>query len=1050
LDNLHSLLAALWLQPWEDDSNPLPDPTLCFLALFLMKDDGVFLQPTAVTPVLAKITRMIYLTIVRQMYKLKEAGAFPNLRLALDSLTPYIFESSGLSTLEVLRYHQNFATTLATQTKGLPRIVWHRSFENDFTTLMYAGQIVSMENLKALFSALERKAIKIWEEEVLLGIEERVDIGVPKDSFTNTSKGYSFLSNTDNHFHRYQKCLGRRFLQDPVLMKKFYSIDPITGVATLNAAACHKWLSSLARLEAIQMALAEMRGGGPIRLAEMASTVVCNIETRTRNLYAYGPHILLVCQYNKTTHNHQKDAIIPHALSAFDADMLVQIHALARPFAQFLVAALYPDEPHLARQYCEMLFMDCLQPFDPATISQLMGNESKIIFGWAMTIACYRHIAIAFKNALKIVILFDPDEGPEPDQYTDVQALQGGHSLGTERRIYGLSAELLHGVSDDTVHLYIRSSRDWQQSFEVVPAGTLVPYRKASMNWFQTLVKNGTVKLTPRHLPGADDSRTISELYQIVHRSIAQKEQSHKATMDELARIWVKLEEVQAQVAQSHRHVPPPPPTKIPTFEPPLAVVPYQSTPAPAASHPVVSQSHLHPSLLPSPSATPPELQGLTPSAMPHDRVVGSHPVPSVLLPSDMLHSVQRLYGTGANWSDRGQRDATEALLKLEKDVFVILRTGGGKTAVAVLPSLVEESITVIVIPFVSLLEDWVRRLTEWNIVFEVYTQETSPSLGCSGAKIILVSSDRARLGQWKQDLARLDATRPVARIIFDEAHVWFMDLKFREQAMSLPSTLRQFPTQFVLISATIPPALEEVMSKDFAMSASTTIRNHPHRPELKYIIIRNMAGIPGMIAHFKSHLDNMKTSRPWSNRDRWIIFVTTYLDGYEVAKSLGVEFYHSHNPEYPLTHQERKAIYERWSSGGMPGMVATTAVSVGTDYSHVRLTAHFNPPFDMTSLVQQTSRAGRDGAPADCLVLCPIWTRPRTHTGEDEIRGITALKELLEIPPNSPPPCVRGAIGRAMEGVEIACIDLDSRWQPCSGCDPGWVLGFMEYHLLL
>jgi hypothetical protein len=198
--------------------------------------------------------------------------------------------------------------------------------------LRFEGRLVSLVAIRKFQTRMELLIIKVWEEQVMMGVKQHVDIGEPTDSFTNTLRGYSFTY--DGHFPQFHKFLGRRFLQDPELQKHFISTDERTGVVTFNAQACHKWFQSLAYVEALLMILIEMRSGGPIRLAELASTLACNIETRSRNLYAYGPQILIVSQYNKTTNNHQGDSVSPHALCAFDADMIVQIHTLARPFAQ--------------------------------------------------------------------------------------------------------------------------------------------------------------------------------------------------------------------------------------------------------------------------------------------------------------------------------------------------------------------------------------------------------------------------------------------------------------------------------------------------------------------------------------------------------------------------------------------------------------------------------------------------------------------------------------------------------------------------------------------
>lgn len=358
-DTVHQLLCALWLQRWEDDWNPNPDPTLCFLAIYLMKDDGVFLEPHLVTPPLTRLSRAIRLTVLREIHRTVSAGEKATLSSAFDALKDFVYDGSGFTTLQTLRYHNRFATTLAHKTMGLPRIVWPRHHVKDYSTLMYDGRTVSIPLLRACYERLENQAIKIWETDVLLGVREHVPRGMPGDAFTNTSRGYSFLQ--DGDFLHYRKLLGRRFLQDPTLLGRFATQDPVTDVLSFNASACQTWLHKLAQLEAILMILIEMRSGGPIRLAELAATLAVNVETRSRNLYAYGPQILIVCQYNKTTNNHQSDTIAPHALAAFESDMLIQVHTLARPFAEVSLQSIPPLPTRL---------LMCANSFSPSSFTQ--------------------------------------------------------------------------------------------------------------------------------------------------------------------------------------------------------------------------------------------------------------------------------------------------------------------------------------------------------------------------------------------------------------------------------------------------------------------------------------------------------------------------------------------------------------------------------------------------------------------------------------------------------------------------------------------------------
>ncbi|KAF6745295.1 hypothetical protein DFP72DRAFT_1077733, partial [Ephemerocybe angulata] len=704
VDNLHSLLVSLWLAPWESDTEAFPDPTICFLALHILQDDGAFLQPKDITPRITKLARAIQLVVLREVHRRVDTGEYPLHRIALAPLEEFIFDSTGVSTMQLLRYHNRFATALAHQTPGLPRIVWHESHRNNFTTLMYNGNIVSIDLLRTLWAKLEQNIMRLWEDKILLGTKLYIPLGTPSDSLTSTACGYSFIHDERNPFPRFSKLLGRTFLQDEKHRGMFYTYSPSTGLYSLNVSRCHQWLSDLAYVEALLMVLTDMRSGAPKRMAELCATLVCNIETRTRNLYAYGSQVLLVSQYSKNTNNHQRDRVTPHALSTFDGDMLLQIHALARPFAQYLTSLLCPGEPQISRQYRDLLFMDALRPFTAPAISQLMGDQAKAVLGWSMTVAPWRHIAIVLKDVFKLDV---SDQEEEPDAFSEAQAEQSGHSMALEKRIYGLSPNVIEGIKDSSLAIFIRASCDWQIRFQVVPSGVALPYYSSTMDTFHSHVSDGTIQLPP---PPISPS-TIQDLYNLVQRSYSDLQEFKTAFRDELRLIRSAM-----QCTQRDPDGPPPvvaasvglcsdltqPTARDPhrlfaasQHEPlPNLTQPVTRSPLPPSSSPSYSEHRMASSPepipsgnlgpLPSPpsSAGPPTLDRhptslrVTPNSLiprtprPTPIPTPAPPVhfselpmatPPVLRPSDMLVPLQDLYGPQANWRDVGQRDALAA-----------------------------------------------------------------------------------------------------------------------------------------------------------------------------------------------------------------------------------------------------------------------------------------------------------------------------------------------------------------------------------------------------
>ena len=172
----------------------------------------------------------------------------------------------------------------------------------------------------------------------------------------------------------------------------------------------------------------------------------------------------------------------------------------------------------------------------------------------------------------------------------------------------------------------------------------------------------------------------------------------------------------------------------------------------------------------------------------------------------DVLDSLKELYGPQASWKDKLQYDGVKALLDLQRDVILAIKTGGGKTLMPVLASRVENAYTLIVLPLKSLMDDWERRLQGFGIPYERWMGAERPYLdGCHN--LILVSSDMAAQKSFKTAISELNAQRPVIRWVFDEAQHYYMDEDFRAPAFEDPFELRRFDAQVVLMSATAPPS---------------------------------------------------------------------------------------------------------------------------------------------------------------------------------------------------------------------------------------------------
>lgn len=391
---------------------------------------------------------------------------------------------------------------------------------------------------------------------------------------------------------------------------------------------------------------------------------------------------------------------------------------------------------------------------------------------------------------------------------------------------------------------------------------------------------------------------------------------------------------------------------------------------------------------------------------------------------------------------DAHQYNALKELLALERDVIVSARTGSGKSAVAILPALVENGYTVIVCPTLNLIEDWERRLASMGVPFERYIGAKGPTQLGGRKNIILVSSDVAKGERFKTAIHTLHnrpSGRPVLRYVFDEAQSYYMDFNFRKEPMGNPHELRQFPCQVALFSATISLAAEKFLKDAFILSDHKRFSTCSDRPNLTLKIMRPYhKDLASQISKAKEIINFHLADAQWRSKERYLVYVNSHADGEEVAKALGIPFYHASSTAHPIPDDVRKGIFNDWLAGKKLGIVATIALAAGFDYAYVRFTVHISPPFDLVTLVQEIGRAGRDGKRAYNYVL-PPHSFPKEFPVDPmhgDMRGAGAICDLVYYSHKKKYPhcCLTFVMTQFMDGQGSTCADL-GRTRFCQEC---------------
>ncbi|BCR03089.1 ATP-dependent DNA helicase RecQ [Desulfuromonas versatilis] len=310
------------------------------------------------------------------------------------------------------------------------------------------------------------------------------------------------------------------------------------------------------------------------------------------------------------------------------------------------------------------------------------------------------------------------------------------------------------------------------------------------------------------------------------------------------------------------------------------------------------------------------------------------------------------------------QQQIVESLVAGE-DAFVLMPTGGGKSLCYQVPALCREGVAIVVSPLISLMKDQVDALTANGVAAAFYNS----SLASAEARRVL-----ARLHAGELDLLYIAPERlmseefltrlreiPLALFAIDEAHCvsqWGHD--FRPEYIQLGQLRRHFPgVPLVALTATADPQTRADILERLGLRQAQVFVAGFDRPNIRYSVADKLKPASQLAAF-------LKTRRSESG----IVYALSRKRVEEVAARLAAAGYRAAPYHAGLPDEERRRVQEAFLRDDLQVVVATVAFGMGIDKPNVRFVVHYDLPKNIESYYQETGRAGRDGLPAEALLL--------------------------------------------------------------------------------
>ena len=300
-------------------------------------------------------------------------------------------------------------------------------------------------------------------------------------------------------------------------------------------------------------------------------------------------------------------------------------------------------------------------------------------------------------------------------------------------------------------------------------------------------------------------------------------------------------------------------------------------------------------------------------------------------------------------------------------DAFVLMPTGGGKSLCYQLPSMVRPGTGIVVSPLISLMKDQVDALRAAGVSAAAYNSSLEPdearrvlrALHGGELELLYVAPETLMTDGFLERLHGLE--HGIALFAIDEAHCvsqWGHD--FRPEYVQLGQLRDLFPdVPIMACTATADPETRDDVRFRLGLSDAAVYITGFDRPNIRYTVVEKREPLHQLLQFLAAH-----------EGESGIVYCLSRKRTEDVADKLRGHGVNAAAYHAGLAPEERRRVQDAFARDEVHIVVATVAFGMGIDKSDVRFVVHHDLPKTVESYYQETGRSGRDGLPAEALLL--------------------------------------------------------------------------------